>query len=70
MSVTKRRLTGKGPLHLWRHTEELFILESLGLIILCASWPSSRVVDAGFTRSYRLHEGNRFVVIATVTNIL
>ena len=60
---TKRGLTGGVPPFLQR-TKGLFILEFLDLISLCKSPTSLRVVGAGFARSYRLYEGNRFVFAA------
>ena len=38
------------------------MLEVLDLVSLCKSPTLLRVVEAGFTRNYRLYEGSRFVV--------
>ena len=35
----------------------------------CQSPTALRVVGTGITRSYKLHEGNRFVLIVTIKNI-
>ena len=53
-------------------TKGLFILDFLHTIII-KSPTTLRVVGAGFTRSNRLYEGIRFVLVATksefITNI-
>ena len=47
-----------------QHNKGLFILKILDLANLCESPTSLKVVRAGFTGSYRLYEGNKFVYLA------
>ena len=50
---------------LWWHTKGWFTLEVLDLRSHCKPPTPLRVVRAGFATHYRLHEGDRFVLVPT-----
>ena len=49
----------------WWHTKGLFVLEFLDFMSLWECPTSLRAVEAIFAGSFRLYEGNRFVLITT-----
>ena len=63
MFTTKRGMTG-GLQTSSGSTLKGYLLNLLGLLNLCKSLTSLKVVRAGFTRRYRPNEGNRFVLVA------
>ena len=69
MLVTRRGMTGGMPPHPLVAHQGLFTLNFSDLVSLASFQPCFKVVGADYNRRFRLYEGIRFVLIATIKTI-